>query len=95
MDAQIHPDGSLHIGNVRDSYPDASWHNLARLFSEEIVLSVAAVGSHIEPEAEVYVVFFKPSLDGSLALIFAKQKDSPPPGMTRKAMYLRTRFYSR
>jgi hypothetical protein len=93
MDAQVRADGSLRVGKVRDSYPDASWHTLARQFGEEARLRAASVGSHIDPPAEVFVVFFKRAFDGNLALIFARQKSDPAPGMTQKAVYLHTRHY--
>jgi len=95
MDAEIRADGSLRLQRVRESFPDDSWQPLAKSFAAEAKLRAATVGSHLAPGAQVVVVFFKPALDGNLALIFARQKEEPIPGMTSRALYLHTTRYER
>jgi hypothetical protein len=93
MDADIREDGTLRLGKVRERYPNASWDYLAGAFGSEANLRAATVGSHIDPPAEVCVVFFKKEIDGSLVLIFAQQKNDPPVGMNQKATFLHTEYY--
>ena len=95
MTADVRADGSLRLGRVRESFPDASWQALAKSFASDAELRAASVGSHIDPKAEVVVIFFKRALDGNLALIFARQAGEPAPGMASRALFLHTRRYER
>ena len=93
LEAQIRADGSVSLDKVLEIFPDASWFELARGYLGAVELRAASVGSRLSPRAEIYVVFFKRALDGNLALIFARQKEEPGPGMERRAMYVHTRRY--
>ena len=93
LDVQIQPDGSVSAGKVRTSYPDASWTKLARGFAQQVQLSMSGTGSHLSPDGEIFVVFFKEGVSGNRVLIYGRQRDEPPPGTRGKARYIRTDTY--
>jgi hypothetical protein len=93
MDAQVRVNSSLNITRIRASFPDDTRNAQALAFAREVELKAATIGSHLTPEAEVYVIFFSPSLDGRLALTFARELAEPHSGNERRAMFLRTTNY--
>ena len=94
MDAQVRANGSLNLTRIRASFPDDARNAQALGFARAVELKAANIGSHLAPEAEVYVIFFQPSLDGRLALTFARELAEPHPGSERRAMFLRTTNYT-
>ena len=93
MQAEIRPDGSVILGKITESLPDASWNDRAYELGQHVTLRAANVGSHINQKAEIYVVFFKRGPDGHLVLVFGRQLNEPDPGMDHRAMYLHTSHY--
>ena len=91
MEAEIRADGSVRVGRVVERFPDSAWDLPAVAYGGEVVLRAATAGSGLSPKAEIWAVFFKPSIDGRLALIFGRQVGPPNPGAERPAMYLHTR----
>jgi hypothetical protein len=76
MSADIRPDGSVIVGKVIASYPDASWNEIARSFAQDVILRAAGgTGSMLPMKAEIYVVLFKPESRGNLVLIFGQESD--------------------
>jgi len=90
MEAQIRPDGSVVLGRETESYPDASWNLLARALGQQARLLPAMGASHLDPKAEIYVVFFPSGWDGNLALIFGRQAGDP--GGPRATCLATTRY---
>ncbi len=78
MSATIKADGSVIVGKVTESSPDASWNQLAQSFGKEVILRVNATTSMLNKRGEIYVVFFKSEIRGNLVLIFGRQIDEPP-----------------
>ena len=93
LEAQIRSDSSVVLGREIESYPDASWDQLARTLGQQARLHPTTTGTHLEPKAEIFVVFFSRSLDGSLALVFGQQSDGFNPGSSPRATCLFTTFY--
>jgi hypothetical protein len=93
LEAHIRSDGSVMLGREIESYPDASWNQLARALGQKVRLNPTTTGTYLEPKAEIFVVFFSRSLDGSLALVFGQQSDGINPGSQQRATCLFTTFY--
>jgi len=93
FDAHIRSDGSLKILDAREAYPDATWTIAASRFAATAELHASNLGSNLGQPAEICVIFFEESLDGRLALVFARQTNFPGPGMTHPAAYLNTTLY--
>jgi hypothetical protein len=77
MAADIQPNGSVKIGEVIESYPDASWNQIAHSFGQEVILRPNSTDSMLNKHGEIYVVFFKPGFGGNRVLIFGRQIDEP------------------
>ncbi len=93
LEAQIRSDGSVVLGRETESYPDTSRNLPARALGQQARLHAATTGTHLEPKAEIFVVFFSPSVDGRLALVFGRQSDDISPGSPRRATCLFTTLY--
>jgi len=91
--AQISADGSVVLGPEIESYPDTSRNLLARALGEKARLHAVTTGTHLKPKAEIFVVFFSPSMDGNLALVFGQQIDGPISGLPGRATSLFTTRY--
>jgi hypothetical protein len=88
FDAHIRSDGSPKILRTREAFPNVTWTAAASNLAANVELHASNLGSHLGQPAEICVIFFEKSLDGQLALVFARQTSAPGPGMT-----LDTRFY--
>lgn len=93
MDARILSDGSVALGREIASYPDASWSLLAHALGQRARLHPTTVGTHVDPKAEIYVIFFSRSLDGNLALIFGQQSAGPNLDQQQRSSCLTTTLY--
>jgi hypothetical protein len=93
LDAQVGSDGTVTLGRETESFPESSWDLLARALGQQARLHAATTGTHLEPQAEIFVVFFSPSVDGRLALVFGRQSDGISPGSPQRATCLFTTFY--
>lgn len=93
LDGQIAADGSVQIRKIRELVPDATWEPLVRALAGRIVLQASSTGSSIRPRAQICVIFFKPQLDGKLALIFAQQAGDLGPGVTQRPVFFTTERY--
>jgi hypothetical protein len=93
LEAQIRSDGSVVLGRETETYPDASRNLLARALGQQARLKPNTTGTHLEPKAEIFVVFFSPSVDGRLALVFGRQSDDLNPGASQRATCLFTTLY--
>ena len=93
IEAEIQSDGTVKLGRVIESFPDASWIGSARNFGQKVELRADGLGSHLNPRAEIVVVLFKPVLEGNLVLVFGRQVEEPAVGMTKRAMYINTFIY--
>ena len=93
FDAHVRSDGSLKILDTREAYPDATRTIAASRLAAAVELHASNLGSNLGQPAEICVIFFEESLDGRLALVFARQTNFPGPGMTHPATYLNTTFY--
>jgi hypothetical protein len=77
MAADIREDGSVIVGKVTESYPDASWNQIARSFGKQVILRATRDGASMLPmRAEIYVVFFKPQSARNFGLIFGQEIDA-------------------
>lgn len=90
IEAHYNPDSTLRIDRVITAFPDASHNQAAITYARQVDMQVATVGTHLGRRANIYVIYFRPSVVGRQVMVFAEQADQPPVGTTGRARYLRT-----
>jgi len=71
--ASVNDDNSVEIRKILSSFPDEERNALAMKFAERANLSPNSIGSHVNPSAKVYVIFYETYSQPNRALVFAKQ----------------------
>ena len=71
---RVEPNTSLSGVRVVETHPGSnqSREERAQGFAQQVRLSGMPVGTQLRPSAEVYVIFYEPPGEGSMALVFAR-----------------------
>jgi len=88
MQGEIADDDRVRISRISESYPDHVRDRLARVFGHTAVIQTPTIGSRIIPKAEVFVIFYDDTLEGNIALIFAKRLEYSGKGAFAEGVYL-------
>jgi hypothetical protein len=93
MTGEVDGDNKVRVGKIIESWPDHSRDQLARTFGTGVIVHASSTGSHVPPQADVWVIFYEKMWEGNLAVIFAREIDRPTSGSTKNAMSLDTLIY--
>lgn len=73
MNGWIEEDSTVKISKVVESFPDHARDQLAVAFGKKAVVHTQTSASKISPAVAVYVVFYRTTLEGDIALTFAQR----------------------
>lgn len=99
--ADVDDSGKLRRPRVEAASPGDAWPELAKSRLGKVVISAANIGSHIKPQAKVWVVFYGPAKDDppnseKLMIIYAqpaKYVKPIAPGQIGERTYLESTTY--
>ncbi len=88
LDGWIEEDGQVRIKRVGQSFPDHARDQLALALARKAVIHTPTSASKINPGVMVYVVYYDNSIEGQIALTFAKRSGFAGSGQSGEHYYL-------